>query len=170
VKECKKIRSKLSAFIDNELTIEEEFKLKRHLAMCSECMRELEEMRGVWNLMDKIDDIEPSPYFWNVLYSKLISQRKSLFTPLESPTIYSGDDINKSFNSFRKGGSKALSFLTGFIKLNEVFQSVWNILEDLFGIPLRPTTIHTFSLDVFNDFPPESFGQIICPISPDKVK
>ncbi len=135
MKDCKSIRRKLSAFVDNELTIEEELKLKQHLRKCAKCMRELEEMKGVWNLIGEIDDIEPSPYFWDVLHTKLLSQRKSLF-----------------------------------VKLVEVIQSARNILEDLFGIPMKPATVHTFSLDVFNDFPPESFGQIIYPISPDKVK
>lgn len=135
MKDCKSIRIKLSAFVDNELTIEEELKLKQHLGKCAKCMRELEEMKGVWNLIGKIDDIEPSPYFWDVLHTKLLSQRKSLF-----------------------------------VKLVEVIQSVRNILEELFGIPMKPATSHTFSLDVFNDFPPESFGQLIYPISLNKIK
>jgi hypothetical protein len=126
VKDCKSIRRKLSAFVDNELTIEEELKLKQHFRKCAKCMRELEEMKGVWNLIGEIDDIEPSPYFWDVLHTKLLSQRKSLF-----------------------------------VKLVEVIQSARNILEDLFGIQLKPVTIHTSSLDVFYDFPPESFGQLI---------
>jgi len=37
-----------------------------------------------------------------------------LFTPLESPAIYGGDDINKVSIPYRKGGVKAPSFLTGF--------------------------------------------------------
>jgi hypothetical protein len=135
VKDCKYTRRKLSVFIDNELTIEEELMVKQHLGKCAKCMRELEEMKGVWNLIGKIDDIEPSPYFWDVLHTKLLSQRKSLLS-----------------------------------KLGGVVQSARNIVEDLFGIPMKPATIHTFSLDVFNDFPPESFGQLICSISPDKVK
>jgi polysaccharide export outer membrane protein len=37
-----------------------------------------------------------------------------LFTPLESPAIYGGDDINQASIPYRKGGVKAPSFLTGF--------------------------------------------------------
>jgi 3-deoxy-D-manno-octulosonic-acid transferase len=36
------------------------------------------------------------------------------FTPLESPTINGGDDINKTSIPHRKGGVKTPSFLTGF--------------------------------------------------------
>jgi len=41
---------------------------------------------------------------------------------------------------------------------------------DLFDVSLKPTTIHTFFLDVFNDFPPESFGQLIYPTPLNKVR
>lgn len=135
MKDCKNIRNKLSAFMDNELPIDEAFKLKQHLATCADCEKVFEEMRSVWNLIDKVDDIEPSSDFWHVLHSKLIFQRKTLF-----------------------------------VKFNEVIQSVLYKIGNLFGIPLKPATIHTFSLDVFNDFPPESFGQLIYLFSPDRVK
>jgi hypothetical protein len=39
------------------------------------------------------------------------------FTPLESPAIHGGDDINEISIPHRKGGVKALSFLTGFTLL-----------------------------------------------------
>jgi len=43
----------------------------------------------------------------------------TLFTPLESPAIYGGDDINKASVPRRKGGVKAPSFLTGFTKFSK---------------------------------------------------
>jgi hypothetical protein len=39
------------------------------------------------------------------------------FTPLEIPTIYSGDYINRISIPYRKGGLKTFSFLTGFTLL-----------------------------------------------------
>ena len=36
------------------------------------------------------------------------------FTPLESPVIYGGDDMDIISTPYRKGGVKAPSFLTGF--------------------------------------------------------
>jgi polysaccharide export outer membrane protein len=41
----------------------------------------------------------------------MVSRR---FTPLESPAIYGGDNINKHSIRYREGGVKAPSFLTGF--------------------------------------------------------
>ena len=57
-----------------------------------------------------------------------------------------------------------------FTRLNKVAQSIWDTLKDLFGVRLKPGKAHTFSLDVFNDFPPESFGQVLYPMFLDKVK
>ena len=37
------------------------------------------------------------------------------FTPLEIPTIYGGDYINRTSIAYRQGGVKTFSFLTGFI-------------------------------------------------------
>jgi hypothetical protein len=37
-----------------------------------------------------------------------------MFTPLESPAIYGGDEIGKILIPYRKGRVKAPSFLTGF--------------------------------------------------------
>jgi len=37
-----------------------------------------------------------------------------VFTPLESPAIYVGDEIDKILIPHRKGGVNAPSFLTGF--------------------------------------------------------
>ena len=39
----------------------------------------------------------------------------SIFTPLESPSIYAGDGRNRKHQLLMKGGVKALAFLTGFI-------------------------------------------------------
>jgi hypothetical protein len=43
-----------------------------------------------------------------------------MFTPLESPIIYGGDDIDKILIPYIKGRVKAPSFLTGFT--SNIFQ------------------------------------------------
>jgi hypothetical protein len=54
------------------------------------------------------------PLQWEKIEHHLKNSVFSLFTPLESPAIYDGDDINKASIPYRKGGVKAPSFLTGF--------------------------------------------------------
>jgi hypothetical protein len=52
------------------------------------------------------------------------------FTPLEIPTIYGGDYINRISIRYRKGGVKALSFLTGFTLLRIIPSSHFPIISD----------------------------------------
>ena len=57
------------------------------------------------------------------------------FTPLEIPTIYGGDYINKISVPYRKGGVKTLSFLTGFTLLPIISSSHFLIISDDWSDP-----------------------------------
>jgi len=52
------------------------------------------------------------------------------FTPLEIPTIYGGDYINRISIPYRKGGVKTFSFLTGFTLLPIISSSHLPIIPD----------------------------------------
>jgi hypothetical protein len=52
------------------------------------------------------------------------------FTPLEIPTIYGGDYINRISIPYRQGGVKALSFLTGLTLLPIISSSHFPIISD----------------------------------------
>ena len=52
------------------------------------------------------------------------------FTPLEIPTIYGGDYVNRISIRYRKGGVKALSFLTGFTFLPIISSSHFPIISE----------------------------------------
>jgi hypothetical protein len=52
------------------------------------------------------------------------------FTPLEIPTIYGGDYINRISIPYRKGGVKTFSFLTGFTLLPIISSSHFPIILD----------------------------------------
>jgi DNA processing protein len=54
----------------------------------------------------------PEPF----LSSDPLSTNEASFTPLESPAIYGGDDIDVNFIPYRKGGVKAPSFLRGLLR------------------------------------------------------
>jgi len=71
------------------------------------------------------------------------------FTPLESPAIHDGDDINKTSRRvesttipYRKGGVKAPSFLTGFTKSD---------LCNMLGIPVF--NVGRWPLESFSSIP-----------------
>jgi L-lactate dehydrogenase complex protein LldG len=58
------------------------------------------------------EEIHPTGLIFETILTYL--SKHFSFTPLESPTIYGGDNINKASIPYRKGGVKAPSFLTGF--------------------------------------------------------
>jgi hypothetical protein len=63
MKECKDIRERLSAFIDNELTPQERRLIEHHLHECPECAHEESSLRHVIDLLDEMPDESPSRSF-----------------------------------------------------------------------------------------------------------
>ncbi|HPT62858.1 MAG TPA: zf-HC2 domain-containing protein [Candidatus Atribacteria bacterium] len=60
---CKEAGRMLSAYLDEELTVEKYRSLKRHLMSCSICQEELEKLRVIKNLMRDLDS--DSNFNWN---------------------------------------------------------------------------------------------------------
>ena len=63
MKECKGIREKLSAFIDNELPPQESSLIENHLRECPECLKEVSSLRQVVDFLDRIPDESSSRSF-----------------------------------------------------------------------------------------------------------
>ncbi len=79
------------------------------------------------------------------------------FTPLESPAIHGGDDINKTSIPHRKGGVKAPSFLTGFKCIETSPVRRYQVIE-----PLR-RHVHLARLNLMGEWPMRGpFDVIFC--------
>jgi len=79
------------------------------------------------------------------------------FTPLESPAIHGGDDINKTSIPHRKGGVKAPSFLTGFTCIETSPVRRYQVIE-----PLR-RHVHFGRLNLMGEWPMRGpFDVIFC--------
>lgn len=63
MRDCKEIRERLSAFIDNELPARERTLIERHLHECPACAKEESSLRQVIYLLDGIPDESPSLSF-----------------------------------------------------------------------------------------------------------
>ncbi len=61
--DCEKIERMLSAYLDEELTVEEYRLVKKHLIACSHCQGELDKLQAIKNLMRDLDD--NSSLNWN---------------------------------------------------------------------------------------------------------
>jgi len=63
MKDCREIRERLSAFIDNELPASERKLVEGHLYECPACAQEESSLRQVIDLLDGIPDESPSCSF-----------------------------------------------------------------------------------------------------------
>ncbi len=61
--DCSKVKKRLSAFLDNEVTTEEKSQISEHLKSCIHCTKELEALSQVSDFLDVMDKVEVSPYF-----------------------------------------------------------------------------------------------------------
>lgn len=68
---CKKVKKKLSAFIDNELKDKELVKIKQHLAICPICSKELKLLSWSWNALKSWGDIEAPDNFKEKFWQKI---------------------------------------------------------------------------------------------------
>jgi anti-sigma factor RsiW len=60
---CDYYKNKLSAFIDDELLIDERLELQDHLMICPSCRAEDDTLRQVGVLIERLPDETPSPAF-----------------------------------------------------------------------------------------------------------
>ncbi|HHV62388.1 MAG TPA: hypothetical protein GXX51_07095 [Firmicutes bacterium] len=68
---CEKVSSLLSAYIDREVTADEERVIRFHLADCEECAREYEALKTTKNLAGSLPSLDIPPGFWSELRLKL---------------------------------------------------------------------------------------------------
>lgn len=59
---CKRVKRRLSAFLDDELKEKEKKEVKWHLEGCSSCSKELEGLSFSWDILLKLEPVEPPPY------------------------------------------------------------------------------------------------------------
>lgn len=59
---CKRAKRRLSAFLDDELKEKEREGIKTHLKGCPSCARELEALSSSWDILLKLETVEPPAY------------------------------------------------------------------------------------------------------------
>lgn len=75
--ECKDIRGKLSAYLDDELSFEERNSVKGHLEICSSCSEEENRLVLVSSFLDNLPAEDISPFFTEKVVNSVISDLKS---------------------------------------------------------------------------------------------
>lgn len=73
---CKKFERLLSRAFDGLLKKEEKEELESHLKSCLSCQMKSREYKMILNLLRKEVDLEPKPYFWERLQTKIKERGK----------------------------------------------------------------------------------------------
>lgn len=83
--ECSGIRDTLSAYLDKELSLEEQKMIEDHLSICQRCRIELDSMQSMVALLHRVPDIEV-PYSFRVIETKPV-RRSAAFGVLRAATV-----------------------------------------------------------------------------------
>jgi hypothetical protein len=88
--ECRSIREKLSAYIENHLSSEEKVQIKEHLEICRHCRASLEDLKITMEFTREIEDVEPPPWLTQKVMNKVreeAGQKKGVLQRLFSPLL-----------------------------------------------------------------------------------
>lgn len=93
--DCKEIRERLSAFIDNELPPHESRVIKSHLHQCPACAHEESSLRQVIDLLDGIPDESPSVSFSRAALHRAASWKRCVYVKdhLLKPALTTLDSV-----------------------------------------------------------------------------
>ena len=73
---CEKFKILLSAYLDREITKDEEEKLVEHLQKCADCSRELEYLKEIKKVFLLKEKREPEEFFETRLFARIKDKRK----------------------------------------------------------------------------------------------
>jgi anti-sigma factor RsiW len=71
---CKRIEAKWIAYFDGKANPSERREVEAHLASCSACRRRAEEYRAMWDVLDEVPQILPSPSFDAALRARVAAE------------------------------------------------------------------------------------------------
>lgn len=132
---CKKIRKLLSAYVDHELTKEEEGFVLEHLKKCQGCFHELKYLERTKKLFAYKEKIEPKPFFETRLLNRLRKKapiasmteefvniaRRAVLVSFALLLIVSGIFLTKTFLSDKDQNYRSIE--------NYLFQDTLNLAE-----------------------------------------
>ena len=78
---CRRVQKRLSAYQDGELGSAEQFRIEAHLADCPECREKYQEFQRIWDALDDLPDIQPTPGFYLRLRKKISATDEYRFVP-----------------------------------------------------------------------------------------
>ena len=77
---CQKVKRKLSAFLDGELSEKKASRIAEHLSGCQHCQQEAASLSSVWKRLEEMGEVDPSPYFWTRLNARIAQVEERRFS------------------------------------------------------------------------------------------
>lgn len=150
--ECKKVKEKLSAFIDNELKESNRVKIEQHLADCPFCMQEAKLLAQAWNALEVWDKMEVPDNF-EIRFWQRVRKREEKKLSIQK--------LIRSIVRIPVPAAAVIILVVGLILGNYL----GNILYPKETKPSGDKVIalgknDVLYLDTFNDLPPESVGEV----------
>ena len=72
---CSQVKKKLTAYLDGEVSENEQEIISEHMKSCAACRQELEALRTVSRSLDEVADVEVTPYFRAHLKTRLRDEK-----------------------------------------------------------------------------------------------
>jgi len=153
---CRKVKKKLSAFVDGEFKEKEKNKILSHLSTCPSCEQETKTLFSLQALLEEgKETIQPSLYFINKLEQRIAQLEKK-----ESTLEKLLERINQAFVPATITAVLVIGILIGN-KLGEVFYSrISKILNPGESSSIQEVVDQSLYLNSLDDFPSESLGGV----------
>lgn len=150
--ECKKVKAKLSAFMDNELKDNKRLKIEQHLTDCPLCMQEAKLLAQTWSALDVWERMEV-PHNFETRFWQRVREREEKKLSIQK--------LIRSIVRIPVPAAAVIILVTGLI-LGDYLGNILYPKETKLSadkvIALGKNDI--LYLDTFDDLPPESVGNV----------
>ena len=79
---CHTVKKKLSAYQDQELRPRKQEEVAGHLAGCGDCRAQYEELELIRQALEKLEEIQPNPWFSRQVVEKIRAPREQRLLPV----------------------------------------------------------------------------------------
>jgi anti-sigma factor RsiW len=144
--ECSRIKKRLSAYLDGEVSEDERITISEHLGQCDACQKELTSLSKVVDVLGRIEEMEVPPYFMTRLKQQVRAQvkPKPFFQRIRSMVLSAATAI-----------AVVVSILAGSQMGRTIYQAITQTTE-----LNQAVTGDVFGVGAFEEFPVGSLSDI----------
>jgi len=82
--DCKNIKDLIPLYLEDELQTTETKQVSEHLNQCVHCHELAQDLEKTWDLLDEIEDIQPSPNYVSQFWTRLSSEKNVIEQAVET--------------------------------------------------------------------------------------